>query len=141
MEGLNGWVGLLAAAVFLFVLGMQWQTLRTARRMRGQCLQPEQLPQGTKPSASGHLLLYFHSAGCIMCPPVTRIIESLRPGRPWIVPVDARAHLDLARACGVRGTPALVLLHDGCIRQVLVGQKSREAIERLISEVSDERAG
>ncbi len=137
MEGLNGWIGLLAGTVFLLVLAMQARTLLSARRAAGRCVDPALLPQDARPSADGHLLLYFHAAGCIMCPPVTRIIEELRPGRPWIVPLDAHRHLDLARACAVRGTPALVLLRHACIERVLVGQKSRQTIEALLAGVQD----
>jgi len=137
MQQLNGWIGLLAGTAFVLVLAMQARTLWAARRATGRCVDPSLLPPQAQPAADGHLLLYFHAAGCIMCPPVTRIIEQLRQGRPWILPLDAHRNLELARACSVRGTPALVLLRHGCIERVLVGQKSRPVIEALIDGVCD----
>lgn len=82
--------------------------------------------------ANGQQLIYFHSAHCAACKPMTPVIKALVQEREDVSMVDARQQADIARRYNVRGTPTLVLVEEGKIKQVLIGAKSEKQIRALL---------
>lgn len=126
---MNNTIVLVLVTLFIVItLGLQWWPMIKARRMRGQpaptldaVLDDDQ--QGLK-----RYLLYFWAPSCGMCRTMTPVINRLAEAHREVVAVDASAHLDLTRACGVMGTPALVLIEDGRIKRMQLGARSEAQI-------------
>jgi thioredoxin 1 len=122
---------LIAGAIALFLIG-QFLPLLHARRQRGRPAPPlDGLPSGLR--AQDPLLLYFQSAACGMCRGMTPMLESLAREHPGVGVLDVAEHAPLARALGVAGTPALVLIRAGCIEQVLLGARSEGQVRALLA--------
>ncbi len=78
-------------------------------------------------------LLYFWAPQCGMCRGMTPIIEKLIGERDDLAKIDAAEHPEFARALGVLGTPALVLVEQGTISKVTLGAKSEKSILNIIA--------
>ena len=79
-------------------------------------------------------LLYFWSPRCGMCRGMTPIIEKLTKERNDIAKIDAAQHPESARALGVMGTPALVLIEDGKISKTVLGAKPENVILQMLTD-------
>jgi len=77
--------------------------------------------------------LYFWAPVCGMCRGMTPIIDKLISQRDDVAKIDASQHPESARALGVLGTPALVLVEEGTISKVSLGAKSEKVILKMLS--------
>ena len=77
-------------------------------------------------------LLYFYSDHCPPCRQTTPTIDALAAARPGIVKVDVTRAPAVAKSLGVKVTPTLLVVRDGHVAKVLVGAKSRTAIEQAL---------
>lgn len=77
-------------------------------------------------------LLYFYSEDCPPCRQATPVVDALAAERPSIFKVDVTQAPALASDLGVRVTPTLMVVRDGRVARVLLGAKSRAAIERAL---------
>jgi thioredoxin 1 len=127
------WLGYLVGGVILAFLAVQVLPLLRARHMRGQPApdlagvtveSQRQLPR---------LLVYFWSPTCGMCRTMTPVIDALARERHDIVKVNVQEAAPLARRFGVMATPALVLVRDGRIEQILLGARSEAQIRTLLA--------
>ena len=78
-------------------------------------------------------VLYFWAPVCGMCRGMTPIIDKLINQRADVAKIDASQHPESARALGVLGTPALVLVEEGTISKVSLGAKSEKVILNMLS--------
>lgn len=78
-------------------------------------------------------LLYFWAPQCGMCRSMTPLVERLQQQHKELIKVDASQHANLARALGVMGTPALVLIRQGVVEKVMLGAKSEGAILKWLA--------
>ena len=81
--------------------------------------------------------LYFWAPVCGMCRGMTPIIDELIEQRDDLAKIDASQYPESARALGVLGTPALVLVRDGGIAKVSLGGKSEKVILKMLSSYLD----
>ena len=115
--------------ITLFVL-FQLNMVRQAKKQIGE-IAPDIPAQD--PSSSGQpTLLYFHSPNCGPCRSMSPMIDSLKTEFPNIHSIDISQDLATAQQYNVRATPTLVLVKDGKISDVLLGQKSAEKIRSLL---------
>lgn len=77
-------------------------------------------------------LLYFYSEHCPPCRQATPTIDAIAAARPGIVKVDVTRAPAVARSLGVKVTPTLLVVRDGRVARVLLGTKSRAAIEQAL---------
>ena len=81
-------------------------------------------------------LLYIWGGDCGMCRNMTPMIDMLMQQRSDVAKIDVGQHLEVAKAVGVLGTPAIVLIEEGVIKQVLLGVKTKAAILALLNDNS-----
>ena len=125
-------IATLVAAVVLALLFMQVFPFLRARRMRGQPAPSLDAVLHEGQRGLSRYLVYFWAPSCGMCRNMTPIIERLAHENPSVVAVDASRHVDLALACGVMGTPTLVLIENGRIEAMQVGARSEAQIRALL---------
>lgn len=122
---------IIAVAVFAYLI-VQFLPLLRAKRVVGQ---PAPDLSEVRPDLDVHhgtLLLYFWSANCPMCAPVTRTVDELSATHDNVVKINVREHLDLARRFGIMGTPTLIRVNNGTIERMLVGAKPPDQIRALL---------
>ncbi len=77
-------------------------------------------------------LLYFWSPQCGMCKTMTQVIKKLIDTHNNLAIVNAAEHPESTKALGVMGTPALVVIENGVIMNVMLGAKTEKAIVNLL---------
>ncbi|OOZ36721.1 thioredoxin family protein [Solemya velesiana gill symbiont] len=80
---------------------------------------------------SSPTLLYFFSPQCSPCRAMTPIISEMSSNNDNVLSIDITQDMETARLYKVRATPTVVLVKDGIISTVMVGQKSRMVLENL----------
>jgi len=76
---------------------------------------------------------YFHSPSCGACRSMTPIIEEYTGSKKNLFSINIMEDMDTARKFGILGTPSLVIVEEGTIREFLVGAQSRERLASLLS--------
>ncbi len=76
----------------------------------------------------GKSIFYFYSPNCRPCLSMTPIVERLSVKNKNIYKINILDDMDSARKFGVMGTPSLVVVEDGVIKEFLVGYQSEEKI-------------
>jgi len=77
-------------------------------------------------------LIYLWSPSCGMCRNMTPMIDTLSQQREDVAKIDVSQHSETAKALGVLGTPAIVLIENGVIKQVSLGIKTKDTILKLL---------
>ncbi len=122
-------IALLVAALILLY---QLYPLLGSFRVRGREVPPL---SGVVPESlvsKPRYVLYFWAPQCSMCRSMTPIIERLGQQRDDLVKIDASQFPEAARALGVLGTPALVLVKKNVIEKVSLGARSEKSILKLL---------
>ncbi len=68
-----------------------------------------------------------------MCRAMTPIIDELARQREDVVSINAAQNPEIARRLKIMATPALVVLADGKIANVLLGARSGKTIQSLLN--------
>ncbi|MGD8643497.1 MAG: thioredoxin family protein [Chromatiales bacterium] len=124
---------IIGVVVFAYLI-VQFLPLLRARRVVGQPTPDlRELDPGLDVE-HGTLLLYFWSARCPMCSPVTRVVDELAETHDNVIKIDVAAHPELARRFGIMGTPTLIRTHQGRIERMLVGAKPPDQIRALLQQ-------
>lgn len=121
---------LIPATVILF-LAIQFLPLLQSKRMQGKPAPALDAIVGDRQRDTW--IIYFYTQDCVMCRPMTPIVDKLAASHDNVIKIDAMEHLDLARDFGIRGTPTLVRVRNGKIDQVLVGAKSEGQLRALLT--------
>jgi thioredoxin 1 len=123
---------LIPATVILF-LAIQFLPLLQSKRMQGKPAPRLDAIVGDRQDRHDTWIIYFYTKDCVMCRPMTPIIDKLAASHDNVIKVDAMEHLNLARDFGIRGTPTLVRVRHRKIDQVLVGAKSEGQLRALLT--------
>lgn len=78
------------------------------------------------------VMLYFYSPTCSACKVQTPIIDNLANGRTKIFKIDVSRDVNTALKFGVMGTPSIVVVEDGKIKEFFVGVKSENILRRYV---------
>lgn len=124
---------MIGTAIVLFV-GAQMLPLLRARRMYGQPAPDLSHFLSDAQRRQRRLLVYFWSPRCGACRSMTPIIDALAQSRSDVAKINVFEARGEARACGVMGTPTLVLIRDGRIAHVEVGTRSEKQIRALLGD-------
>lgn len=122
-----------AVAIVVLFFMMQLLTVRMAKKSKGIRLKglSGDLQKLEKEGSKG--LVYFYSPSCGACRTQTPIIKELQKQHGNVYDVDVSKDLKTAQAFGIRATPSTVSVQDGIIREVLLGAKPRQVLERIIA--------
>jgi thioredoxin len=118
-------------AIVLFV-GAQMIPLLRARRMHGHAAPDLSSLLTDAQRRQRRLLVYFWSPRCGACRSMTPVIDGLARSRNDVVKINVFEAMAEARACGVMGTPTLVVIRDGRIEHVEVGARSEKQVRALL---------
>lgn len=86
-----------------------------------------------KDVASGRRqLIYFFTHSCQACKAMTPVVEKLSKEFSNIHSVNLARDMDIGRRFGVMGTPAVVLVESGKIKEFTLGAKSEPYLRNLL---------
>lgn len=77
-------------------------------------------------------IFYFYSPGCKACSAMTPVVERLSGRNKNLYKINIQNDMTSAQKFGVMGTPSLVVVEEGIIREFLVGHQSEETIYGLL---------
>ena len=126
----------ITTAIVGFLVFIQFSMLRMAKKSKGLRLSglSGQMQNLEKKGSKG--LVYFFSPGCHACKMQTPLIKSMQSEYKNIFDVDISKDFKTAQIFGIKATPTTILVEDGVINQVLLGAKTKEVLENLISKLN-----
>ena len=122
---------ILIAIAALFLL-FQLYPLFTSLQARGKKIPQLMGVVSESVQKQPHYLLYFWAPQCGMCKGMTQVIKKLIDTHNNLAIVNAAEHPEPAKALGVMGTPALVVIENGVIMNVMLGAKTEKAVVKLL---------
>lgn len=127
------WIAIGAVLLIAFLLGVQLFAFLSARRVRGK--QPAGLtgPLGDAVASGRTVMAYFFSPSCAACVRQTPVVERLRQEYPDVYSINVPEDLDTARKLGVMGTPSIVLIRGGIVKEFLLGYQPEARLRSLFS--------
>ncbi len=125
-------------SVVVLILTMQYLVYRSARKHRGENAPEVGGEIGERIKAMDNVVLYFTSAACGICKPVTPIVENLEKEGRNIIKIDIANSMDVARAFNIKATPTWVMIKSGVIDDIMLGAKNGRAIMEMLDSI-DER--
>ncbi len=117
--------------IIALVFGAQLFIRHKAMQARGQSVSALHRVFPDLP-AEERALVFCHSPGCAPCKAMLPQITGLAQSHPHVYTLDISQHLDLAKEIGIRATPTTLLIEDGSISQVLVGQKKPRLLQDFL---------
>jgi thioredoxin-like negative regulator of GroEL len=114
------WVGYLFLTLSALLVGQALWVKLASGAMRGKSVAAlaEVFPELR---AQGRAAIYCHSAHCAPCRRLTPALAELEQGHAHLYRLDIGTHPALARRLGVRATPTTLLVEDGRVLKVIVG--------------------
>lgn len=119
-------------AVVFLILGFQYLVLRAAKKHQGEPTPQIEGTMADRIKAYDRVVLYFTSASCGVCKPVTPIVEQMEQDGKSIIKVDIGEHMDVARAYHIKATPTWVVVENGVLSKIHLGAKNQKGIEALL---------
>ncbi len=122
--------------IFLFIAGLfilaQLYVRLSVFRKKGKPIAPFDGPLWKTIEQGGRHLLYFYSSGCSACTPMTPRVEALQEEFPNVHKINLGTDMEIGRHFGVMGTPSVVLVENGTIRDFFVGAKPEAFLRKLM---------
>lgn len=120
-------VGFFAAFMLL-----QYSMVFRMKRNKGKTIPKLPGKLGKQIKRGDRLLLYFFSPGCRACKPMTPVINEMKKKSERVIAIDISRDMETARAFGVMGTPATLLVEKSIIAEFLVGVQREEKLYGLL---------
>ncbi len=117
--------------IIVLVFGAQFYIRHKAMQAKGQSASVLHRLFPNLPSEE-RALVFCHSPGCAPCKAMLPQISSLAQSHSHVYIMDISQHLDLAKEIGIRATPTTLLIEDGSINQVLIGQKKPRLLQDFL---------
>lgn len=128
-------IGFIVITAIAVILVTPYLYMRiSATRAVGKSVPPLSLTNIIKTDANHQLLLYFMSENCSMCKQMTPVIEKLKQTQAGLHTIDINEFPQTARDYHVYGTPTLMVVEHGCIKNVKLGKLSEKSIYRFFTE-------
>ncbi len=114
---------------FVFLFGMQFFVKIKSSMKKGKPAPelPKKYEKGL--NSNSPMLMYFYSSSCRACEPMTPIVERLKRSNPFIFKVNVQQEMSVAQKFGIMGTPSVVIIKDGQIKEILVGPQPETKIQ------------
>ncbi len=122
-------------AMVVFILAMNLSVVLRAKFKKGKVVNDIGSKIGEAIKRGERVMLYFYSPTCSACKVQTPIIDNLinlANGRTKIFKIDVSRDVDTALKFGVMGTPSIVVVEDGKIKEFFVGVKSENILRRYV---------
>jgi thioredoxin 1 len=122
-------------ALVAFILAMNLSLVLRAKFKKGKVVNDIGGKIGEAIKRGERVMLYFYSPTCSACKVQTPIIENLinlANGRTKIFKIDVSRDVNTALKFGVMGTPSIVVVEDGKIKEFFVGVKSENILRRYV---------
>jgi thioredoxin 1 len=122
-------------ALVAFILAMNLSVVLRAKFKKGKVVNDIGGKIGEAIKRGERVMLYFYSPTCSACKVQTPIIENLinlANGRTKIFKIDVSRDVNTALKFGVMGTPSIVVVEDGKIKEFFVGVKSENILRRYV---------
>ena len=117
--------------IIALVIGAQLLLRHKAMQAKGQSISVLSRLFPDLP-AEGRALVFCHSPGCPPCKAMLPHVSELAETHPQVYSLDISEHMDLAREVGIRATPTTLLIEDGQVSRVLVGQKKPSVLRNFL---------
>lgn len=127
------WAGYLFLAVSALVIAHALWIKLASGRIRGKSIAELTSVFPDLAGYQGRAVIYCHSAHCGPCRRLTPAIEALAERRARLYRLDLGTHAEAARALGIRATPTSLLVEDGQVLKVILGDPLR-AIETFLAD-------
>lgn len=119
-------------AIFLFLsllIGFQFFLIRKSKKIKGSQIDPNDLSDEIKKTVmKDRSMLYFYSPSCGACRFQTPIIEKLKNELNNILSIDVSMDFRTARIFGIMGTPSIVILNKGTVKEIFIGTKDENVL-------------
>ena len=79
------------------------------------------------------VMMYFYSPGCRACKTITPIIKSLSKKHKNVFSINITKDMDTARKLGILGTPSVVLVEGGIIKEFMAGAIGESQINEMLT--------
>jgi thioredoxin 1 len=122
-------------AMVVFILAMNLSVVLRAKFKKGKVVNDIGGKIGEAIKRGERVMLYFYSPTCSACKVQTPIIDNLinlANGRTKIFKIDVSRDVNTALKFGVMGTPSIVVVEDGKIKEFFVGVKSENILRRCV---------
>jgi thioredoxin 1 len=122
-------------ALIAFILAMNLSVVLRAKFKKGKVVNDIGGKIGEAIKRGERVMLYFYSPTCSACKVQTPIIDNLinlANGRTKIFKIDVSRDVNTALKFGVMGTPSIVVVEDGKIKEFFVGVKSENILRRYV---------
>ncbi|MGD9898857.1 MAG: thioredoxin family protein [Calditrichaceae bacterium] len=129
---MQGFLYLILVIVGFFVV-MQLYIRISSVMKKGKIVDGVNGKIGKDIKAGKRILVYFYSNSCAACKPMTPIIDKLKKEFESIHTVNLAKDMETARAFGVMGTPATVLVENKKIMSFNLGAKSEVFLRKLLN--------
>lgn len=127
------WIAIGVILLVAFLLGVQLFALLNARRIKGK--QPAGLSGalGDAVHAGRPVLAYFFSPSCGACVRQTPIVQRLQQEYPDVFAISVPENIEIARTLRVTGTPSIVFIREGVVKEFLLGFQPESRLRSLLS--------
>lgn len=118
--------------ILLFIL-LQVITVLSSKKMKGNKLNglTGRLKELENSDSKG--LVYFFSPQCHACKTITPVIQQMKNEHKNIFDINVAENFDTARIFGIKATPTTILVKGGIISEVIIGARSKNDLENLLS--------
>ncbi|MDA3941295.1 MAG: thioredoxin family protein [Spirochaetia bacterium] len=121
-------LGLIAAFFLLqFSMGLKM------RMKKGKSVPDMNGAHGRMVKNGSKVMMYFFSPNCRACKSITPIIRSLSKKHKNVFSINITKDMDTARKLGILGTPSIVLVESGIIKEFMAGAIGESQIIELLN--------
>ena len=114
----------------IMILGLRFAMVTLAKRQKGKPV-PELSGEYKKAVKKGKKsLFYFYGPTCPPCIQMTPIVEKIANAKDNVFKVDISKEMNVAKKFGIMGTPSIVIIENGIIKDVLFGPQSEQQINQ-----------
>ncbi len=118
--------------IFLFLsllVGFQFFLVRKSKKIKGSQINPNYLSNEIKKAVmKDQSMLYFYSPSCGACRSQTPVIEKLKKEFKNVLSIDVSRDFRTARVFGIMGTPSIVILNKGTVKEIFIGAKDENIL-------------
>ncbi len=117
--------------IALFML-MQYAMVFSAKKSKGTKLNGLKGNLRKLEGKDTNGLVYFFSPSCHACKAQTPVIKTLQSKYKNVYDVDISKDFNTARVFGIKATPTTISVENGVIKQVFLGVKQKEFLEKYL---------
>ena len=126
-------VGIIAAVLVGGFVLLQLSMVLRMKMKKGKGVPDLNGAHGRMVKAGSKVLMYFYSPSCRACKSLTPIVRSLSKKHKNVFSINITKDMDTARKLGIMGTPSIVLVEGGIIKEFMAGAVGESQILELIS--------